>query len=181
MIIVGLGYSWPTCYTGSFMVTILIWQCQLWVYWRCWVKHLNRIVWTIIVVYELPIIKSELYNTGFNIITTQYKDITKAPTDKSSGWSQPCMQGRPDLLLLRWAGLTACLMLLGGKFTLGELTQNTSWPKHWVYVGGQPQHKNNSCADLQMHINVVCAHVWPWVTCLCLSRSVGFTPLPVYS
>lgn len=36
-------------------------------------------------------------------------------------------------------------------------------------------------SDLQMHINVVCACVWPRVTCLCLSRGVGFTPLSVFS
>lgn len=76
-------------------------------------------------------------NTGFTIIIAQHKDENKSPHRWSSGWSQPCMRSRPDLLLLlRWAGLTACPMLLAGKFTLRELTQNTSWPKHWVHAGG---------------------------------------------
>lgn len=26
---------------------------------------------------------------------------------------------------------------------------------------GHPQHRNNSCVGLQVHINVVCVRVWP--------------------
>lgn len=90
------------------------------------------------------------------------RTMTIAPTDMSSGWSQSCMLGWPDLLLLlRRAGLTACLVLLASKSTSGELTQNTSWPKHRQYTGGDPQRKNNSCVGLQMHIIVVCVRVWP--------------------
>lgn len=117
------------------------------------------------------------------------RTMTKAPTDMSSGWSQSCMLGWPDLLLLlRRAGLTACLMLLASKSTSGELTQNTSWPKHRQYTGreggggGHPQRKNNSCVGLQMHVIVVCARVWPVrPVCVCGCLGVGFALLPVYS
>ena len=35
----------------------------------------------------------------------------------------------------------------------------------WLHIGHR-QLKNNSCVDLQMHINVVCVRVWPlWPVC----------------
>lgn len=67
--------------------------------------------------------------------------VTKGSRAVCGGWGRSRMLNWADLLLLRWAGPTACLMLLARRPTLEEVTQNSSWPQQRLYTEGTPDTK----------------------------------------
>lgn len=102
--------------------------------------------------------------------------------DVSAGWGRSRTLKRTDVLLLRWAGLTACLMLLGSGSTLGEVTQNSSWAQHRpcaegtpdtkTTVGQRPVNAQKCClSSCVAPVTCLCEDVWVWAQKLFLVRA----------
>lgn len=119
---------------------------------------------------------------GLSSIINQYQAHNKRLIDMAAGWSLSRTLNWTDVLLLRWAGLTACLMLLGSKSTLGEVTQNSSWAQHRLYaegtphtkttVGQRPVNTHKCClSSCVASATCVCEDVWVWAQKLFLERA----------
>lgn len=108
--------------------------------------------------------------------------VTKGSSALCGGWGHSRMLNWADLLLLRWAGPTACLMLLARRPTLEEVTQNSSWPQQRLYAEGTPDTKTtvgqravntHKCclASCVASLTRLCEDVWVCVQKLFLVRA----------